>query len=168
MPNIHPLIIHFPIVILIMGFLADIFGLIRNNEFAKKLGCLCLVAGTGAIGLAALTGWLGHKTVAHADSTYTLIEQHQELGFVALGLFSLLTIWRFKTNWQWPDKKSVLTMMIVLQLAGVSVMIRGAHLGGLLVFQHGVGVKPVADMVNDDHSDTMNIDDEFNKLLEEL
>jgi len=70
MPNVHPLFVHYPIAFLIGAFVCEVIGQIFDNDYFKKTANLALLVGTIALGLAALTGWLGHKTVAHSSNSF--------------------------------------------------------------------------------------------------
>jgi len=164
MPNIHPLVIHFPIAFLIAAFICEVVGLFFDQAYFKKTAKWTLLLGTITLGIAAFTGWLGHKTVAHSESSYALIEQHQRLGFITLGIFVFLVVLRFVVLPKIENKKRLILLMLFINLLGIGVMTWGAHLGGRLVFEMGVGVQAV------DHSNSVvdpEIDEEFEKLLSE-
>ena len=162
MPNIHPIAVHFPIAFLIGAFVCEVIGRSTNNPMMKKTAKWMLLIGTVALGVAAFTGWLGHKTVLHSESSYVLIEQHQKLGFVALGFFVVVSVVRFWLRPSLQKSKSVFSAFFLFYLLGLSTMTWGSHLGGRLVYEMGVGVQVV------DHnqtSETPELDAEFEKLF---
>jgi len=164
MPNIHPLVIHFPIAFLIAAFCCEIVGQFLNQDYFKKTAKWTLLLGTITLGIAAFTGWLGHKTVAHSESSYALIEQHQRLGFITLGIFIVLVILHFVALPRIKKKQGLIILMLIINMIGLGVMTWGSHLGGRLVYEMGVGVQAV------DHSSSAgdpSIDAEFEKLLSE-
>ncbi|MFT5170809.1 MAG: putative membrane protein [Candidatus Marinamargulisbacteria bacterium] len=164
MPNIHPLLIHFPIAFLMAAFVCEVIGRFSNKDYFKKTAKWTLLLGTISLGIAAFTGWLGHKTVSHSESSYALIEQHQRLGFITLGIFVVLVLLRFIALPKVEKKKPLIALILIINLVGLGIMTWGAHLGGRLVFEMGVGVQAV------DHSsptEDSSVDAEFEKLLSE-
>ena len=163
MPNIHPLVIHFPIVLLLVAVFFEFVGHIFGNDYAKKTAKVALLFGTLSLAVAVLTGWLAHQTVPHSELSYPVIETHQLLGFLALGgfsgaaLFKFILIPKYKSCW-------IYRIYLLLSLASIGALILGAYYGGKLVYEYGVGVKPVTQ-----HSDnqplTPSVEDEFEKLL---
>jgi uncharacterized membrane protein len=54
--HIHPMIVHFPIALLIVGFLFDILSLFIKKEFYSNAGFYLLILGTLGIIAAYFTG----------------------------------------------------------------------------------------------------------------
>ena len=54
--HLHPMIVHFPIALLIVGFLADAVGLIFKKDFFTKAGFYLLILGTLGVVAAYLSG----------------------------------------------------------------------------------------------------------------
>ena len=161
MPNIHPLVIHFPIVLLLMAVFFEFVGHVFGNTYARKTAKLTLLFGTLSLAVAVLTGWLAHQTVPHSEQSYPVIEAHQLLGFLAFGGFSSATLFkfilvpRFKSCW-------VYRLYLLLSLASLAVLILGAHYGGKLVYEYGVGVKPVTQ-----HSDNQPLNSSVEEKIHE-
>ena len=142
MPNIHPLVIHFPIVLLLAAVFSEFMGHISGNAYAKKTAKVALLFGTLSLAVAVFTGWLAHQTVPHSEQSYPVIETHQLLGFLALGGFSSAALFKFILV---PTFKScwIYRLYLLLSLASIGILIMGAHYGGKLVYEYGVGVKPL-------------------------
>lgn len=73
--NIHPMLVHFPIALLILGFLAEVAGLVLKRQFFTDAALLLLV--TGALGAVA-----AFRTALFFAKKYT-----GSLRYVALFLF---------------------------------------------------------------------------------
>jgi uncharacterized membrane protein len=142
MPNIHPLIVHFPIVLLYLSVGLEALYLFRRRDYIQKSATLTLYLGTLSLGVAAFTGWLAHKTVAHSEWSFPIIEKHELLGFIALGCFVGLCLLKqyvvFKNR-----PKNLRVIYGVLSIVSLTILTLGAHFGGVLVFEYGVGVKGV-------------------------
>ena len=151
MPNIHPLIVQFPIVLLILAFISEFYGRIRNDRYFLRTGKYGILLGTVSLGAAVLSGWIAHKTVPHTESSYQFIEQHQMMGFIALAIFIGLLLYRFLVLEKPDASRSKWIIFLILNLIGVLLMSYGAHLGGNLVFEHGIGVKSVEEKMSQGH-----------------
>jgi uncharacterized membrane protein len=57
--HIHPMIVHFPIALIIVGFLADLIGILLKKEFFSRTGFYLLILGTLGAVTAYITGNLG-------------------------------------------------------------------------------------------------------------
>jgi len=162
MPNIHPIAVHFPIAFLVGAFVCEVIGRAMNNPTMRKTAKWMLLIGTVALGIAAFTGWLGHKTVPHSESSYALIEQHQKLGFISLGFFVAISTVRFWLKPTFQKSRIVFLGFFTFYLLGLAIMTWGSHLGGRLVYEMGVGVQVVD---HDEKANTPELDAEFEKLF---
>ncbi len=63
MPNLHPLIIHFPIVLLYLSVGLEVLFLCIQTEYIKKSARLRTIG----VSVAVFTGWLAHKSVPHSE-----------------------------------------------------------------------------------------------------
>src|SRR3989304_9236940 len=90
---IHPIMVHFTIALLSVGFLCDLLASITKNESLKSAAWWNLLFGFFAIIATALTGWLAARSTPHTEAAHEVIEIHEILGFTALGIFAVLLIW---------------------------------------------------------------------------
>jgi hypothetical protein len=67
------------------------------------------------------------------------MENHKILGLAASGIFAVLLLWRAMNRTHYPKKPLFLVFYFIVAISGVSVMFYGAHLGGVMVYEHGVG-----------------------------
>lgn len=151
MPNPHPYIIHFPIVLLICAALCEIAARIIPDRSTDQSGGVklrslfshaALVTGLaapfGAIA-AVITGLLAEEIVPEVGEVHEVLESHETLGFVVLGiavLFAAVKLWSFLKR---TDRYGYI--LIALGIAGILAVILAAHEGGELVYEHGVGVE---------------------------
>lgn len=138
--HLHAMLVHFPIALLLVGFLFHIIGLFRTQSFFRKAAFYLLMPGTlGTVatylsgdeaGEGIEDGPLEAPMEAHEDAaTFTLWLT------VATGAFFLaLALLKYTRTW---------TLVIgTILFAGVVVGIsRTGYLGGQLVYQHGAGVE---------------------------
>ncbi|MBI4811770.1 MAG: DUF2231 domain-containing protein [Ignavibacteriales bacterium] len=139
MQNIHPYFVHFPIAILAVGFLWDLLGILLKKELFKNAGWWAQLFGTAAIVITAITGLIAANTVVHNDAAHEIMETHETIGLIVGGIFILLFIWRSILKTALPSQQ--LQQIVYLVIAGIAVitMLYGAHLGGKLVYEFGVG-----------------------------
>lgn len=165
MPNLHPLIVHFPIVLLYLSVGLEVLYLFIRSNYIHTSAKVTLYLGTIALGVAVFTGWLAHKTVPHSEWSYPVIEKHQLLGFISLGCFVGLCLLKQVIRSK-NSPKHLTALYVLLSLISITVLTAGAHFGGVLVFEYGVGVKVVDHQVLDERANP-TVDDEFEKLLSE-
>ena len=138
MESIHPLIVHFPIALLLTSFLLDSAGWLFKRPGLHIVGLWNLWLGTLGAAAAALSGLQAEDVVAkHSFEIGQVIEWHKRLGVATLILGCVIVGWRL---WRW-DQLSRLERPVSLLLALVMCvsLIAGAYLGGRLVYEFGVG-----------------------------
>ena len=87
------------------------------------------------------------------------------MGFIALGFFvGLCLLKRMIESKNNPKKLNVLYR--IFSLVSIIVLTVGAHFGGVLVFEYGVGVNVVDHQPLDERA-YPTVDKEFEKLLSE-
>lgn len=136
-PNYHPLVVHFPIVLLIVAALFQVLAFfVYKNEFSFA-AFLLLVLGT-------LSVWLASNTFhAHTanlpEPMNTLFEEHELLAeytwWLALAALAVKAVSHFYIKRKWWSEAVV---MILLVGASITVSI-AAHHGAELVHKGGVG-----------------------------
>ncbi|MGA1196870.1 MAG: DUF2231 domain-containing protein [Candidatus Latescibacterota bacterium] len=139
MADYHPLIVHFPIALLITGSLAEFFALIFKRDDLRHFAFWALVLGlTGTIA-AYISGSIAEEAVEHIPSLHNSLEAHEEIATIALctwiglvGLRILLTL----RNWL---DSSIFRVYLALLMAGTILIGITGYRGGQLVYQHGAG-----------------------------
>lgn len=139
MQNIHPYFVHFPIAILTVGLLWDLLGIILKKESLTNAGWWAQLFGTAAIIMTIVTGLIAANAIPHNEASHEIMETHETIGLIVGGVFILLFIWRSILKTMLPSKN--LHQSIYLAIGGLAViaMLYGAHLGGKLVYEFGVG-----------------------------
>ncbi|OGL40806.1 MAG: hypothetical protein A3C43_00610 [Candidatus Schekmanbacteria bacterium RIFCSPHIGHO2_02_FULL_38_11] len=146
---IHPMMVHFTIALLSVGFLCDLLARFTKSESLKNAAWWNLLFGFFAIIATALTGWLAARSIPHSEATHEIMEIHEILGFTALGIFAVLLLWRILI------RANIITRFFILSTAvwliGVGVIFAGGYYGGKLVYEFGVGVKGVVQEKETEH-----------------
>ena len=156
MQDIHPLFVHFPIVLLILAGAFDLIAVIRREETFHRAAWFALFSGVLAAIATVLTGLRAEDTVAHGGAAHGLMERHEFFAFTLLGITVAALLLRPK-----PEKGRrwmIGTVVAEIVLIWPLVMATGYY-GGELVYGHGVGTALTADApssddaVNDDNDD---------------
>jgi uncharacterized membrane protein len=148
---LHPAIVHLPIVLLLIGAVGAVVSVFTERWNVRKWTALLLIG--GALGAFAAT-WSGNQakeTVGTlTESVETLLDNHEELAETArniavfAGLLGLVSAF---VNLKGAVRRVATVATAVVSLICVYYIVATAHLGGQLVYQHGVGTASVAKTV---------------------
>jgi len=135
--NIHPLVVHFPIAFLVGAALFYFLSWIFRNQTFATTAFLLLILGTLAAVAAVGTGLYGEEGVMVSRSVREhLLEVHEELMLVTLGLSIVLTAWAFMVR-PFPKKGRGLFLLLFVVLLGIMTV--GADYGARMVYDYNAG-----------------------------
>ena len=139
-PNIHPLIIHFPIALLLFAVFTDTLSVWFQNDWLYKSTLMTYLFGTlGAI-TAYFTGRIAADTVNPPFKAELTMSNHSDWALYTVIYFSVYTILRLifirKLD---PANKILRLAVLTVAIAGLYLLIHTGDLGGKLVFKYGVG-----------------------------
>ncbi|GAB4363661.1 MAG: hypothetical protein Kow0042_01720 [Calditrichia bacterium] len=142
-PNIHPMIIHFPIVLFLFALLFDILNIFFKEKRWLHHGALMLY-GFGV--LAALAAFFSGRQAADSltlpDSVLSSVSEHANWALRTVWFFGIFVLLRFAALWkQFDRKKWVLAVLVVLAVVGNYLVYETAEHGAQLVYRFGVGTK---------------------------
>ena len=131
--HIHPMLVHFPIALLLVGFLVDLVALMYKKEVClSKCSFYLLLLGTLAIIVTWLSGALFTSEMTGAAGE--IRETHELVAAIAM-LFAIITsvlrIYLVRQKVEKPGLKKL--AFITYALAAVCVGLAGAY-GGTLVY----------------------------------
>ena len=161
MPNIHPLLVHFPIALIFVIVVCDLIGMILRKESFVFTGTIVTVFAALGAGAAVLSGLIAEESVEESEQVESLIETHESLGFVYLGLILFLLIYRLALR----KRLSGMTgwIAVIISVAAAVVVSIGGYIGGEMVYRYGTGVAAVqgaSDSEIDDHESEEAEDEE--------
>ncbi|MGR9073374.1 MAG: DUF2231 domain-containing protein [Gammaproteobacteria bacterium] len=139
MPNIHPLLVHFPIVLLPAFFVLDLIGTLTNNPGWRKVASWLLYLGAVTALLTVVAGFFAAKTVPHGIEVHNIIEKHKMFGVSIAGLTMILSVWRLASR-HFPRREANVLHLTLAAMVCIALVL-GADLGGLMVYKYGVGVE---------------------------
>ncbi len=139
LPNLHPIVVHFPIMLLLLALLAQIAAFFVWRPQLDIITFILLVG--GALGAYAAGNWFHPHTHNLTAAAEAVLAQHDIYAdytvwtSIAGVILKAISLWLYKG-------KLWLEVVITLVLAGsaVSVGLAG-HYGGTLAYVHGVGVQ---------------------------
>ncbi len=139
--QLHPMIVHFPIALVIIGFLSDMAGLVTKRSFFTSAGLYLILLGSVGTVAAYLSGDIAGDGIEEFGALGQALETHESAALLAvwsmaaLGVLRLvLALTKRMTGWrQWA--------MVILLGLGMGTVARAAHYGGQLVYKHAAGVE---------------------------
>ena len=139
--HLHPMIVHFPIALLIIGFLFDLAGVISKKDFFNKAGFYLLILGTLGVVAAYFSGNLAGDGITEAGTLKQALETHEEAAELSLWLMVIISVIRigivtFK-KYSGIFKWAALGLFFI----GVLSIARTGYYGGELVYKHAAGVQ---------------------------
>ena len=134
------MIIHFPIALLLLGFLSEIIAFFVKRDFFKQAAFYLLLLGALGVIAAYITGSYAGSGIEEGPLKKPM-ELHQQAAAITLWIaviFGLLRalVYYLKYNRAWVKWIGILLFAV---LAGS--VARTGYLGGQLVYSHGAGVQ---------------------------
>jgi uncharacterized membrane protein len=143
-PNLHPLVVHFPIVLLIAALVVDLLSLVRPRDaWADATTPWLYLAGTISALAAYLTGRQAAAGVLVPGMAQPIVLDHWNWALGTVSYFTALAAVRVALRLTrrrlpyWARATAV-----VMGLGGTALIVHTAEQGARLVYQHGVGVSP--------------------------
>lgn len=148
--SLHPLIIHFPIALLLVAPVFAFIGIFKKGKMFSTAALILLLLGTAAAFIAVETGEAASELVVRTPEISRVLQHHAELAentfkiFLALTLIfaSILLLPRLLKKELRPSTSCSLQVgFLILYMAGVLALVSTAHQGGTLV--HSLGVHAI-------------------------
>ena len=154
-PNIHAVLVHYPIALLTLGVLIEVFGFLWRRSGVRTAGHWMIVLGTLACIPALTTGLYAlrqtaapgvmegpwHEVVAQSQWTpdhWEVLSSHLSLMVgAAIALLVSIIVWLGSAD---QARSRIYLLGMAILLVCVSLMVMGAHEGGELVYKHATAV----------------------------
>jgi len=154
-PNLHAILIHYPLGLIIVGVLIELFSFLwRRSGFRAAGRWMILIGVASAIpavtsGMYALYDVMGDQMattrkdmIAAAplnDHQWHLIRDHIKLNAVATGVMAIAVVFWIGSSDRWRHRLHWPILLVLI--FGVGSMIAGAWHGGEMVYSQGVAVR---------------------------
>lgn len=135
---IHPILIPFPIGLLVFSVIADLVYLWRGNPvWENYIAFYTLLAGIIGAAAAAIPGFIDWLTLTDRD-TVKVANWHARVNIITLVIF--IASFCLRTSGGAALIAGMPLLPIILSIVGVVGLAIAGWLGGELVFKHGVAV----------------------------
>lgn len=142
-PNIHPLLVHFPIAILIVAFLLDVASFFISRRYVwwnQTMITLLYAAGTAFTLITYYSGQEAAEGINLPPGARVVLHQHSVLGLYTLVFFGFYITVRLALTWNRDTiKRGLHAGLIIGAFVGLGLLYATAEHGGELVYGYGVG-----------------------------
>ncbi len=130
--------VHFPVALLVVSFIFSLLAILRKHESFHTTSFYLLIAACIGLLLAYKTGddagaWLEESPLRN------LIHEHENASYYSIAVTLVATL--LLSLDQMKSNKILRNAGTAVLLLAVGLLLRTAHLGGNLVYEHGAGVK---------------------------
>jgi uncharacterized membrane protein len=144
--GLHQLVVHFPIALLIVYSVLEIFGVISKKDFFTNAAYLILILGIAGAVAAVLTGNQAEEVAEiwqdkGALIPYGAITTHENYATFTLWYYIFVVFLRTYFVVRKKFTLRVKYVFAVLSILGIMALYKTAKEGGRLVFEHGVGTE---------------------------
>ena len=137
----HPLIVHFPIALLLTSILADLLAVLRPGSIFKEIAFFLLILGVAGAIAAGVSGDRASEQIASLPALREAAKQHEDFATGTIWLFLALLLARLYMMIKGRFVSLFRTTYLLISLiAGGLLMVTG-YSGGKLVYEYGAGVK---------------------------
>ena len=146
---IHPMLVHFPIVLMIIALAMDLIVLLTKKDLTSReslplIALSALLLGTLSAGIAAIFGDIASDRALSLGFPIGPIETHEELALITIAVFCFHCLLRLFALWRGYHLRGYIGWISTLPgIVGVVLLIYTAYYGGELVYHFGVNVARV-------------------------
>jgi uncharacterized membrane protein len=144
--QLHPVIDHFSMALLIVAVLIDLFASASpTRTWLRYTALLLIILGAIAAGASYFSGGMEADRIwdALGQPAKDVLKRHAELGEYLAITFGILAVWRIMIQGFGFMAGSRAIYLIVALLAIIALSYQG-HLGGVLVYDYGAGTALMA------------------------
>jgi uncharacterized membrane protein len=137
-PRLHAALNDLPTALLLTAVLFDLLALATRRPGFRQVSFWTLVVGAVGGAAAVLSGLQAEDHIAHGEAVHRVMETHEQLGLITLGVFGVLTLWRIVRERRMGALERGL--VLILSVGGVGVLFATANYGGRLIFEHAAAI----------------------------
>ncbi len=138
-PTLHPLVVHFPIVLLLLALISQLAGLfVFKNELSWIT--LFLLAG-GFVGAYAAGNFVHPHTDGLTDYLEKILKQHENYADYTIWLSGIAMVFKAVSHFVFKRKLWGEVVVAVILMASAYTVSTAGHYGAQLIHIEGVGAK---------------------------
>ncbi len=137
-PRLHAALNDLPTALLVAAVLFDLIAAATRRMAFRQASLYTLILGALGAAAAVLSGLQAEEHIEHGDAVHRVMETHELLAFVTLGIFGVLAVWRFLRETRMGAAERAMTLAVAL--GGAGVLLATSVYGGRLVFDHAAGI----------------------------
>lgn len=141
-PNVHPLVIHFPIVLVLCAAVVDLADTVfERPSWLGAAATSLVVAGACAAVAAYVTGLAASSTVFIPGMAHPAVLAHGNWAFATASFLGIVGVLRLGARRAGiPRTRRHRLILLALSVAGAVLVLQTAERGARLVYEYGVGV----------------------------
>src|SRR5215472_12610470 len=144
--DLHPVIDHFTIALLMVGVIIDLVGsLFPMSSWIRSTALTLMILGALFAGGSYLTGDMEADRIwkALGDPARAVLHRHAQLAMYAAIVFGVLALWRIliEAIGAFAGSRPVYLIFAFLAICALGYV---GHLGGVLVYTYGAGTEVMA------------------------
>jgi uncharacterized membrane protein len=137
--NLHPMLVHFPIALIIIGFISEVLSIfLKNEKWLSKTSTYLMFLGT----LAAIAAWTtGELFTDHPEGGKMLpvFEKHENAAVFTMAVMSLATIIKLILIYLKKEESKLKWVVTGLWFLAFCLVSYTGYLGGSLVYEFMLG-----------------------------
>lgn len=141
--RLHPLVIHFPIVLLFLYLGLELLNIFLKNYQIRKYSLIILAFGVLGGIVSVLTGNQAfQKIIEHPNFTklhLILIEKHELFASLSMWYFLALLLFQFYRFIKKKNESRLDYLFVIFIVVGAILLYKTAKIGGILVYKYGIG-----------------------------
>ena len=134
----HAVLNDLPAALLTTAVLFDLAAAATKRESLMWASVWTLWAGVLGGWIAVVAGELASKSIEHGEAIHEIMEKHETMALLTMGVFTVVLGWRLFRRFQMPSQELALTRM--LSVVGLLGLVWTGVLGGRMVFDHAAGI----------------------------
>lgn len=137
-PRWHALLNDFPAALLTIAVLFDLAAAATKRESLLWAAIWTLWAGVIGGWIAVIAGELASDSIDHGEAIHEIMEKHETMALLTMGVFSVVLVWRLLRRFQMPPQELAITRF--LSVVGLAGLVWTGVLGGRMMFEHAAGI----------------------------